>query len=203
MRRARLPRPRGFTLVEVLVALFIMAVMATITWQGIDTMARSRQGAREAIDRTLRVGTVLAQWQADLDAMYLPPTQAQPLLSLRQQSALFVRSAGADGLRVVVWAVRTGRLQRWQGPVVRDLASLQEQWLQAQSLVGNEPAQVTMLEGVTGWETFCRTGGPDLNNCASSREDAPRALQLVIGFADGSTLTREMLVAPHVQRGRS
>lgn len=201
MRRHAAPRrARGFTLVEVLVALFVMAVMASIAWQGIDTMARSRQAAREAIDRTLRVGTVIAQWQADLDAMYLPPN-LQSLRSLRQQSALFARTAGDDGVRIVVWAVRGGRLQRWEGPPVRDLPSLQEQWLRAQGLVGNEPGQMTMLDGVGRWETFCYNGGADLNNCGSTQLGAPRAVRLVLGFEDGSTLTRDLLVAPHAAGG--
>ncbi|MDO8376410.1 MAG: prepilin-type N-terminal cleavage/methylation domain-containing protein, partial [Aquabacterium sp.] len=33
---------QGFTLVEVLVALVIMAVIAVMGWQGVDSMARSR-----------------------------------------------------------------------------------------------------------------------------------------------------------------
>ena len=33
---------RGFTLVEVLVALLIMAVMATMAWQGVDGIVRAR-----------------------------------------------------------------------------------------------------------------------------------------------------------------
>ena len=34
---------RGFTLVEVLVALLVMAVMAGMAWQGVDGIVRSRR----------------------------------------------------------------------------------------------------------------------------------------------------------------
>jgi general secretion pathway protein J len=40
---------RGFTLVEVLVALVVMAVLASMAWQGIDGIARSRTIADERL----------------------------------------------------------------------------------------------------------------------------------------------------------
>ena len=44
---------RGFTLVEVLVALVIMAVVAAMGWQGVSGMARAREIATAASERTL------------------------------------------------------------------------------------------------------------------------------------------------------
>ena len=60
---------RGFTLVEVLVALSIMAVIAGMAWQGLEAMVRSRDAAQTSADATLRTGTALAQWEADLWAV--------------------------------------------------------------------------------------------------------------------------------------
>jgi general secretion pathway protein J len=57
------PTPsRGFTLVEVMVALLIMAVLSTMAWRGIDGIARTREAAQERMEQTLRMATVLAQW---------------------------------------------------------------------------------------------------------------------------------------------
>ena len=61
---------RGFTLVEVLVALFVMALMATMAWQGVDGVLRSRDSGRDSVDRTMRLATVMSQWQTDLQAVH-------------------------------------------------------------------------------------------------------------------------------------
>ena len=57
----------GFTLIEVLVAISIMALMALMAWRGIDGMLRTQTGLQNRADdiRTLQAG--LAQWQTDLD----------------------------------------------------------------------------------------------------------------------------------------
>lgn len=52
---------RGFTLVEVMVALLIMAVIAGMGWQGISGMARARDIAGAASERTLRLAAVIGQ----------------------------------------------------------------------------------------------------------------------------------------------
>ena len=62
-------RARGFTLIEVLVAIAIMALMSLMAWRGIDGMLRTQSGLQTRADdiRTLQAG--LAQWQTDLDQL--------------------------------------------------------------------------------------------------------------------------------------
>ena len=69
MRTPRRPC-KGFTLVEVLVALFAMALLAGLAWQGLDSVLRTREASREAIDRTTRLATVVTQWEQDLQAVH-------------------------------------------------------------------------------------------------------------------------------------
>ena len=72
---ARMQPCRGFTLIEVLVALAIMAVMAVMSWQAIDGMTRAQERARAHADGTLALQAAFAQWHADLDAMMVWPQQ--------------------------------------------------------------------------------------------------------------------------------
>lgn len=155
---------RGFTLVEVLVALVIMAVVAAMGWQGVSAMARARDAGAEASARTLRLSAVVAQFEADLAALHDSPQV--PGLGFDGAALRLVRRA-EGGVQVVVWALRGGRWQRWAGPTVRQVGALQDSWLASQQLQGLEPGQLTVLEGVAGWQVYCwRDQG--WSNCQSS-----------------------------------
>jgi len=52
----------GFTLVELLVAIAVMALLAIVSWRGLDGMVRAQQITRERADAVLELQTVLAQW---------------------------------------------------------------------------------------------------------------------------------------------
>ena len=64
----------GFTLVELLVALAVMALMAVLAWRGLDGMHRAQAQTLAYSDDVLALQAGLAQWATDLDAvMQLPP----------------------------------------------------------------------------------------------------------------------------------
>lgn len=155
-RAARRRRSPGFTLVEVLVALFIMAILAGLAWQGLDSIMRARDSGRGAIDRTVRLATVLTQWEQDLQSIY--DTTAVPPLSFDGQTLRLTRRT-AGGVVVVAWAVRGGLWQRWAGPAHVRVGDLQQAWLQSQQLVGNEAGQVTLAEDASQWQVYFSRGG--------------------------------------------
>ncbi len=127
---------RGFTLVELLVALAIMAMMAGLSWRGLDGMSRAHAQLQQRADSILTLQAGLSQWSADLDAMVqLPKTPALDwdgrALRITRRSTV---SPGA-GLLVVAWARRnidgTGQWLRWQSPPLFSRGALQTAWLQA------------------------------------------------------------------------
>ena len=60
---------RGFTLIELMVAIAAMALLALMSWRGLDAMGRAQALNRERNDAVLTLQTTLSQWNADLDAM--------------------------------------------------------------------------------------------------------------------------------------
>ena len=147
----RILRPRaGFTLVEVLVALVIMAALAALAWRGLDGIVRARDGSNAAMDRALRLNNVVTQWEQDLLAVQ--DTGAVPAISFDGQSLRLTRRA-EGGIALVVWAVRGGAWQRWSAPVATRSSELGEYWLRSQQLLGNEPGQLTVGQATT-WQVY-------------------------------------------------
>ncbi len=149
-------RRRGFTLVEVLVALLVMAILATMAWQGLGSVIRSRDATREALDQTQRLSTVITQWEQDLQAVY--DTQAVPPLSFDGRALRLTRRA-EGGVVLVTWSVNSGTWQRWLSPTVTRVADLQDAWMASQSLMGNEPGNLQVLKAVSDWQVYFHRGG--------------------------------------------
>jgi general secretion pathway protein J len=59
-------RTRGFTLVELLVALTILAMISVLSWRGLDSVIRGRNAATSIQDRTLAITSALDQMAIDL-----------------------------------------------------------------------------------------------------------------------------------------
>lgn len=205
-------RSRGFTLVEVLVALMVLALMAAMAWRGVDALIRTREVAQARMESLLRAQSVLAQWEADLRAVI--STQVSPGV-LCEGAALHLTRRQPDGVQVVTWALRSGNLNRWAAAPTTRSEALQEAWMQSFQLLGNEPEQLRTLQGVSQWQVYFYFGNA-WSNCASSGDVAaaqpaasapsvskqalPDGVRMVITFADGGTLagtvTRDIRLAP-------
>ncbi|HMC17235.1 MAG TPA: prepilin-type N-terminal cleavage/methylation domain-containing protein [Albitalea sp.] len=216
----------GFTLVEVLVAMVIMAILAGMAWQGVDGIVRSRDASQGRLEQTLRLNTLLAQWEQDLAAVQ--QTTAVPALTFDGASLRLTRRA-ERGLQVVVWSRRPGTdgapssasWMRWAGPAVTSSTELQDYWLRTQQFQGNEAGQLKGLTGLSQWQVYCFRGNA-WSNCQSSgdvkqetasppaaagsgvprppREALPTGVRLVLEFAEGSgfngSLTRDVALGP-------
>jgi len=201
---------RGFTLVEVLVALVVMAIGAGLAWQGLAGILQAREGSRTVLDRTLRVNTIVVQWEQDLAALR-DVSAMVPAISFDGQTLRLVRQADG-GVALVAWAVRGGKWQRWVGPTVNREGNLREAFERSQQLLGNEAAQLTLADASefnvfffrgnawtnaqsTGDLAQPQAGGAGAAQSASSREQLPGAVRLVITL-DGGVLTRDIALGP-------
>jgi general secretion pathway protein J len=197
----RVSRSRGFTLVEVLVALVVMAIMSLMAWQGVDGIVRARDANQERLEQTLRLETVIAQWEQDLASLQESP--AVPALTCDGRSVRLTRRT-EGGLQVVAWTLRpdnnaTSLWQRWAGPAVTTTTALQESWFRTQQFQGNETGQLRALSGLDQWQVYFFQGNA-WANCQSTASGLPSGVRLVLAFAPGSglngSLVRDVLLAP-------
>jgi general secretion pathway protein J len=191
----------GFTLIEVMVALVVMAIMSLMAWQGVAGIVRTREISEAALERTLRLETVISQWDQDLAALYRSRTDVLPI-SCDGQSVRLVRRA-ESGVQVVVWSLRPaddGALawQRWAGPEVRTKAALDQSWQSTHQFQGNEQGQIRALNGLDEWQVYFFRGN-GWSNCQSTGLELPAGVRIVLSFRPGSgiggKLQRDTLLA--------
>lgn len=171
-------KSKGFTLIEVLVALVVMSIMAALTWQGIDGMAKASAQHRARSDDVAAIQTALLQWRTDLDQMIdasqTPPAgfgaeaNASTAKAIEFDSRILRITRRFEGgeMRVVAWGTRrvessTGtarRFMRWISEPVRTRGQWQAAWDQAARWGQNPTAQDTQREtavlGVDEWQIF-------------------------------------------------
>jgi general secretion pathway protein J len=196
--------PRGFTLVEVLVALVVMATMAGMAWRGIDALIKSREIAQTRLAQTARLQTVLAQWEVDMGALQ-DSHSVVPALGFDGGSLVLTRQA-TQGLAVVVWSLREGSLWRWESPPVRTVDALVDQRQRGlQQLAQRNPA-LRAFDGVVGWQFYCYasnawanclSSGGTVSNAGPTRAPAatalPQGLRLSLQFGPGSGLNGSLV----------
>jgi general secretion pathway protein J len=172
-------KQRGFTLIELLIAITLMAVLAGLSWRGLDSLMRSRDITQAQVDKTAVLQTVLAQWQADLNAVQPVPsiTDAGVLWDGRTlritRRATAWRADGADaGLWVVAWTLRNNQWLRWQSAPVQTRAALQQAWANAerwgQNPSADDAAFETALIPLDAWQLTYFRGNAWTNPLSSS-----------------------------------
>jgi general secretion pathway protein J len=211
-------RTGGFTLVEVLVAMTVMAVMAVMAWQGVNGIVSARNVSQTHLERTLRLNTVIEQWDQDLASIqYSAAVPSQ--LSCDGTTVRLTRRT-PNGLQVVAWSLRPGdngaSWIRWSGPAVTTTGELQDSWLRSLQLQGDEPGSLRTLNGLDSWRVYFYQGNA-WANCQSTGDIAaataasaasgvsigpvvqlPTGVRIVLSFAPGSgvsgDLTRDTLL---------
>lgn len=209
MRRERRRSGRGFTLIEVLVSLLILSVLAATAWKGMDAITRARDISKGQLQRTLRLQSVLSQWELDIGAVM--DTLVVDAFEFDGARMRLTRRA-PGGMQVVVWSVRNGQLERWASPVVTQVGDLESAWRRSYQLQGQEPGTLVALPGVVQWQAYCYRANA-WSNCQSSGDVSsssstlssskrvllPSGVRTVFTLGEGSgfggTLTRDVLMA--------
>lgn len=207
---------RGFTLIELLVAISLMALMAVLSWRGLDGISRSQSQLQQRSDDVQALQSTLGQWGADLDALAEQPNTPSLDWDGRAMRILRRSSTGAGaGLVVVAWARRTmdgaGQWLRWQSPELHTRGELDLAWqkaqLWAQTPSEDDRQREVRTVALDAWQIFFYRGNAWTNplssagtpaaangtNRAAATTDAdnttPDGVRLVLNLSGGQALS--------------
>jgi general secretion pathway protein J len=182
-------RARGFTLVELLVAISILAMVAVLGWRGLDGIVRARLSLTEQMETTRGMQLAFAQMQSDAEHMAVKglPNNRPFLLAENDRMTLVRNTFGENEpmrLQVVAYRVRDGVLTRRESIGTRDLVQLDVLWKAAIS-DADTTAPVTLQAGVNGmqvqtWENNQWQQGPRAPTDQQLLDVAPTGLQVAL-----------------------
>jgi len=153
-------RHKGMTLIELLVAISVLAFIAVLGWRGLDSIVRARIALNEDLEQTRGMQLAFAQLQSDCahlaDAAVLPNRVP---LAAGQGRLTLVRTVFADNqptqMQVIAYRVRDGVLTRRESVATRDLTELDALWRAiagdtdtSQAPFDRLRAEVVLLSGV-------------------------------------------------------
>lgn len=144
---------RGLTLIELLVAISMLAFVAILGWRGLDSIVRARIALTSDLEQTRGMQLTFAQLQSDcahLASTAMLPNQT-PLI-IDQGRLSLIRSVFADNQpirqQVITYRINNGMLIRQESAATRDLNELKNLWLAAKNDTGTTQA-VALQSGVS------------------------------------------------------
>jgi general secretion pathway protein J len=199
-------RARGLTLVELLVAITVLAVVAVLGWRGLDGIVRARVALNADLEQTRGLQLAFAQLQND--AEHIVPTATlpgRPRLAIEENRLRLVRVVTGDNqptqLQVLTYRIGNGVLSRHGSNTTRDLDELDSLWLGAGADVDDGNPAVPLQAGVAGmtirlWSSDNK-GWRGADSSQPSATADPRALAnaALEAAAIGRTLTPAELAA--------
>ncbi|MPV56415.1 type II secretory pathway protein [Burkholderia sp. HI2761] len=123
-------RARGFTLIEMLVAIALLAVIALLSWRGLDATIRGRDDIASNLAQTRLLGRYFSQLQFDLINLVTADEVFGPPLRIRPNELVMVRHLGVGGgpaqMQVVRYQLKGRELVRSASQPLASLADVED-----------------------------------------------------------------------------
>lgn len=194
------PKQGGFTLLELLLAISILALLSLLSWRTLDTLGRTEESTQQYSEHWRQWQTALAQWQTDLDAIepLVPPSSSTGsttitpafdglVIQWTRRAPITTTTATSPGWQVVAWSLQRDeageqRLARWASPPLFDRAALTTAWEAARVWARTPTAalqqQQTLLGAAEDWQLLYFRGNAWSN--PQSTGAAPVGIRLVL-----------------------
>ncbi|WP_345812392.1 prepilin-type N-terminal cleavage/methylation domain-containing protein [Paraburkholderia sp. PREW-6R] len=147
--RRRQSGARGFTLIELLVAIAIMAVIAVLSWRGLDQIIRGRQTITNAMEDERVFAQLFDQLRIDARHAATDDESGQAAVSISGSVLQIVREMMLPGtaprLQVVRYRISDGRVIRYASP---PLGNLDEVRAALRGGEGSDWSAVPLMGGV-------------------------------------------------------
>lgn len=207
--RSRRDRAHGFTLIEALVAIAILAVVAVLAWRATDALTGSDTAVSAESRRWQDLDAVLARMEADMREALPRVTEASGYLRTDAGFAAVGRVAAvAPGWAAARDAAGNTVLAFSRaGPAAPDEPGAGGQrvgyrllgdrlevlyWPQLDDAPGTEPATYTLMHGIRRFQVLqlTRTGAWSPSWPITGDSAIPRGVRIEITQADGSVIER-------------
>jgi general secretion pathway protein J len=143
------PRARGFTLIEMLVAITILAVIAILSWRGLDAVMNGRTAITNAMEDERVVAQLFDQMRIDARQAATDDEAGQPAISIGGNGVQIVRGLysvnAPPRLEVVRYRLVEGRVIRFASPPLAN--------------VGEVRRALSAGDGSDGWSSIPLMGG--------------------------------------------
>jgi general secretion pathway protein J len=149
MRNRRNEKQCGLTLIELLVAISVLALVAVLGWRGLDSIARARITLTSGLEQTRGMQLTFAQLQSDCEHLAGSNVLQNrvPIAAMQNQLTL-IRTVFADNqpsrLQVISYRLDGDKLTRRESAATRDLAQLDALWSSA--IKDSDTSQGVMLQ---------------------------------------------------------
>ncbi|WP_133650251.1 PulJ/GspJ family protein [Paraburkholderia flava] len=191
--RRRTHRHAGFTLIEMLVAIALLAMLAVLSWRGLDATIRGRDDIVSSVTQTRLLGRYFSQLQYDMLNLVPPNETGGAPLRIRPDELVLVRRLGAGNgasrVQIVRYRLVGHQLQRSASQPLETLSQLADELHHMDDF-----ASVTASDDVRSMKlaVFLAPGG-----WTSSQEAIDASYALFLKQYAVSTLATREVSLPH------